>query len=471
MMSVTDTSNEAKIVSPIDGSIYAQIPYTQNDAIQSALLKAQTAQAEWAKAPISFRAKLCRSFIAHLVGQAPTLGEELTWQMGRPIAYTPKEISGGFKERADYMIEIAPEALADFKPLPKADSERFIRPMPLGVVFVIAAWNYPYLIAVNSIIPALMAGNSVLLKHAQQTLLVGEALAMSAQAVGFPEGLFTHLVLTHEQSSKLIGAPEVAHVSFTGSVAGGRAVQASAQNHFINVGLELGGKDPAYVRADADLETAVNNLVDGGFFNSGQSCCGIERIYVDESIYNAFLECAVSVTQKYKLGNPLNPTTTLGPVINKKAAENIQADIDAACHKGATALINQEQFQEVQNPTGTYMAPQILINVDHSMRIMSEETFGPVIGIMPVKNDDQAIQLMNDSPYGLTASVWTQDRDAALAIGTQIKTGTFFMNRCDYLDPALGWSGVGDTGRGVTLSHLGYGQLTRPMSFNFNLGA
>ena len=462
--------NEAQIISPIDGNVYARLPYATDYTINMALSKAQTAQVQWAKQPIAVRGELCRALVAHLVGRAEDLGNALTCQMGRPIVYAPKEISGGFKERADYMIDIAHEALADFTPVPKTGTERFIRPMPLGVVFVIAAWNYPYLIAVNSLIPALMAGNSVILKHAQQTLLVGEALVEAANQVGFPDGLFTHLVLTHEQSSKLIGASEIAHVSFTGSVAGGRSVQASAQSHFINVGLELGGKDPAYVRADADLSAASENLVDGGFFNSGQSCCGIERIYVDEAVYDEFVERSVAVTQNYQLGNPLDPKTTLGPVVNKRAAENIQADIDAACHNGAQALIDVAAFDETKNPTGTYMAPQILVSVTHNMRIMSEETFGPVIGIMKVKSDQEAITLMNDSPYGLTASVWTQDRDAALKIGPQIKTGTFFMNRCDYLDPALGWTGVGDTGRGVTLSHLGYGQLTRPMSFNLSLG-
>ncbi|RMF02800.1 MAG: aldehyde dehydrogenase family protein, partial [Alphaproteobacteria bacterium] len=348
--------------------------------------------------------------------------------------------------------------------------KRFIRHEPAGLVFTIAPWNYPYLTAVNSIIPALMAGNAVLLKHARQTLLVGERFAQAFARAGLPDGLFHNLVLSHEQTADIIAGGHADVVCFTGSVQGGASIEESAAGQFIRLGLELGGKDPAYVREDADLAFAVENLVDGAFFNSGQSCCGIERIYVHDSLFEEFVSRFAALTSEYVLGSPLDPETTLGPMVSTAAADFVRKQIADALAAGATAHIEESAFP-ASRPGTPYLAPQVLTGVDHSMAVMMEESFGPVVGIMAVSNDDDAIALMNDSPFGLTASVWTRDTDAALAIGERVNTGTFFMNRCDYLDPALAWTGVGDSGCGCTLSPLGYEQLTRPKSFHLRLPA
>ena len=366
------------------------------------------------------------------------------------------------------MIEVAPEALKDLDVGEKAGFHRFIRRDPVGVVFVVAPWNYPYLTAVNSIVPALMAGNTVILKHSAQTPLCAERFAEAFGKGGLPEGVFQFLHLSHEDAAKVIQDPRVDFVAFTGSVAGGHAVQEAAVGRFIGTGLELGGKDPAYVRPDANMDHAVENLVDGAFFNSGQSCCGIERIYAHERIYDRFLEGFVALTKKYRLGNPIEAETTLGPMVRTSAAEFVRKQIAGAVKAGAKPLIDPKSFK-ADKPGTPYLAPQVLVNVDHSMAVMTEESYGPVIGIMKVRSDEEAIALMNDSPYGLTAAIWTTDEDAAIHIGDRVETGTWFMNRCDYLDPALAWTGVKDSGRGCTLSRVGYEQLTRPKSFHLRI--
>jgi acyl-CoA reductase-like NAD-dependent aldehyde dehydrogenase len=374
----------------------------------------------------------------------------------------------GTLERARHMIAIAADSLADVDPGPKPGFRRFVRREPLGVVFTVAAWNYPYLIAVNSVVPALMAGNAVILKHSAQTPLCAERFEACLREAGLPQGLFRALHLSHDHTTRLIGDPRVDFVAFTGSVDGGHAVQRAAASRFIGTGLELGGCDPAYVREDANLAHAVENLVDGAFFNSGQSCCGIQRIYVHRRRYDDFVAGAIELTRKYVLGNPTDPATTLGPVVRTAAADHIRAQLDASIAAGAKPALAEREFP-ASRPGTPYLAPQILTGVDHSMPVMGEEVFGPVCGIMPVAGDDEAVRLMNDSAFGLTAAVWTQDADAALAIGSQVATGTFFMNRCDYLDPALAWVGVKDSGRGCTLSRVGYEHLTRPKSFHLRL--
>jgi len=371
----------------------------------------------------------------------------------------------GFEERARHMLAIAPMALADVTPEAKGGFERHIARDPLGLVFVIAPWNYPYLTSVNAVIPALAAGNVVLLKHSHQTPLVAERYAEAAHAAGLPQGVFQILHADHADSAKIVGDGRVDHVCFTGSVDGGKAIQRAIGERFIGAGLELGGKDPAYVRADADLAHAVENLVDGAFFNSGQSCCGIERIYVHESLYAKFVDGFVDLTKTYKLGVPTDRATNLGPMVRASAAEFVRGQIAEAVNQGARSLVDSKHFAN-DKPGTAYLAPQVLVDVTHDMRVMTEESFGPVIGIMKVRVDDEAIALMNDSDYGLTAAIWTSDPDAAKRLGARIDTGTVFMNRCDYLDPGLAWTGVKNTGRGATLSALGYEHLTRPKSFH-----
>ena len=392
------------------------------------------------------------------------IAPELSWQMGRPIKYAGGEL-GGFEERARYMIGIAEEALAPLVPAAKDGFKRYVRRDPAGIVLTVAPWNYPYLTAVNSVIPALMAGNAVIFKAAAQTILVGDRFQSAMDKAGLPKGLFRTLTLSHDDTTKLIASGKIDQVCFTGSVAAGRAVEAAAAGTFTGIGLELGGKDPDYVRPDADLAHAMENIVDGAFFNSGQCCCGIERVYVHEDVYDTFVEGFTALTKQYVLGDPLDEKTTLGPMAQKRLAATVRDHIAEATAKGAKALIDPKSFPKDAKDSA-YLAPQVLVDVDHSMKVMMEETFGPVAGIMKVKNDDEAIRLMNDSPYGLTASLWTRDCDAAETIGMQIETGTVFMNRCDYLDPGLAWTGVKATGRGATLSKLGYEALTRPKSFH-----
>ena len=457
-------STQVQLISPVDGLVYVERRNAFESEVDAALETAAAAQAQWKLRPLSERAAFCTAAVDAMLSMRDQIVPELAWQMGRPVRYGAGELRG-FEERARHMIAIAPEALAAIDPGPKPGFKRMIKREPLGVVLVIAPWNYPYLTAVNSIIPALMAGNSVILKHATQTLLVGERFADAFRLANLPAGLFQNLVLDHGQAAAVIGSGRVHQVNFTGSVAGGKAMERAASGHFLGMGLELGGKDPAYVRADADLAHSVENLVDGSFFNSGQSCCGIERIYVHRSVYPQFVDRFVALTRQYVLGNPLNEATTLGPVIKQSAAQFIRGQIADAVAMGARALIDPAEFP-ADRPDSAYLAPQVLVDVDHSMSVMRDESFGPVVGIMAVDDDEQAIALMNDSEFGLTASIWTADLDAAERIGDRIETGTVFMNRCDALDPALAWTGVKNTGRGATLSRVGYETLTRPKSFH-----
>jgi acyl-CoA reductase-like NAD-dependent aldehyde dehydrogenase len=453
-----------RTISPVDGSVYVERPHARDGEIEAALERAKAAQRDWKHTSIAERAAICTRFVDHFIARTDELIPELAWQMGRPISGGGGEIRG-FEERARHMIAIAPTALADVQPDPREGFTRFIRRAPLGVVLVVAAWNYPYLISVNSVVPALMAGNAVVLKHSAQTPLCAERYAESLAAAGLPDGLFQVLHMTHEGTAKAIGDARVDFVAFTGSVGGGHAVQRAATERFIATGLELGGKDPAYVRADANLDYAVENLVDGANFNSGQSCCGIERIYVHGDLYDRFISGFADLTRQYKLGNPLDPATNLGPMVRTAAADFVRGQTAEAVKAGAKALVDPAGFAASKDGT-PYLAPQVLVDVDHSMAIMRDESFGPVVGIMKVSSDEEAIRLMNDSDFGLTASVWTQDEAAALNIGDALETGTCFMNRADYLDPALSWVGVKDSGRGCTLSQMGYEHLTRPKSFH-----
>jgi acyl-CoA reductase-like NAD-dependent aldehyde dehydrogenase len=331
-----------------------------------------------------------------------------------------------------------------------------------------APWNYPYLASVNTVVPAIVAGNSVILKVSQQTPRVAEHYAEAFGDAGLPDGVFQYLHASHDDLATLIADRRIRFVSFTGSVAGGAAVQRAAGEQFIATNLELGGKDPAYVRPDAPLEATIDNLVDGAYFNAGQSCCAVERIYVHQDIYRPFVDGFIDLTRKYRLGNPLNAETTLGPMVRAGAAAFVRDQIAEAVRQGARAVIDEREFAAAREGT-PYVAPQVLLDVDHRMRVMTEETFGPVVGLMAVKNDDEAVHLMNDSRYGLTASIWTSDLDAAIRIGECVDTGTWFLNRCDYLDPALAWTGIKDSGRGCSLSRLGYESLTRPKSFHLRL--
>ncbi|MFD0909602.1 aldehyde dehydrogenase family protein [Ruegeria arenilitoris] len=449
-----------KCISPIDGSVFAERDTLDRDAAFAAAARARAAQAEWAARPLQERIDLVMAGVAAVGAMNDEIVTELARMMGRPVRYGGE--FGGFNERATHMAGIARDALADIAVGEDETFKRYIKRVPHGVVFVVAPWNYPYMTAINTVAPALIAGNTVVLKHATQTLLVGERMARAFHSAGVPEDVFQNLFLSHDVTNDLIAGRAFDFVNFTGSVAGGQAMERAAAGTFTPVSTELGGKDPGYVMDDADLDAAAETLIDGAMFNSGQCCCGIERIYVHESLYDDFVAKAVEIVKGYKLGNPLDPETTLGPMANVRFADEVRAQIAEAVAAGAVAHI--EKFAE--DDGGAYLTPQILTNVTHDMRVMRDESFGPVVGIMKVSSDDEAIALMNDSEFGLTASLWTRDVARAERVGDRIETGTVFMNRADYLDPGLCWTGCKNTGRGGGLSIIGYHNLTRPKSYH-----
>jgi acyl-CoA reductase-like NAD-dependent aldehyde dehydrogenase len=454
-------------LSPVDGRVYVERRIDDSAAIDRALERARAAQRNWAHRPLAERVALLDRAVDAFVARGDEIAPEISWQMGRPVRHAPGEIRG-FEERARYMLSVAAAALAPVDPGEKPGFARRIKRVPLGVVAVVAPWNYPYLTAVNALWPALIAGNAVVLKHSHQTPLCAERFAEALAAADLPANVFQFLYLSHGDTSRLLADPRIASVCFTGSVAGGRAVVGATAGGFATSGLELGGKDPAYVRADADLPHAVESLTDGAFFNAGQSCCGIKRIYVAAPVYQAFVDGVVDLAHRYLLGSPLDPETTLGPVVRASAAEALRSQVRDAIGRGARQLIDERRFQASRAGTA-YLAPQVLVDVDHSMPVMREESFGPVVGIARVGSDEEALRLMNDSDYGLTAALYTGDAEVAEALGDRLETGTVFLNRCDYLDPALAWTGVKNSGRGCTLSRIGFEQLTRPKSYHFRI--
>jgi acyl-CoA reductase-like NAD-dependent aldehyde dehydrogenase len=457
---------EIVCISPVDGRELVRRATASGAEIDAALARARSAQRDWANVPLGARVEMLLAFIERLKGMNAEIVPELAWSMGRPVRYGGE--MRGVEERVRHMAAIAEEALAPVVPEAKAGFRRMIKREPLGIVLVIAPWNYPYLTAVNAVVPALIAGNAVILKTAAQTLLTGDRFQVAMDRAGLPSGLFQHLLLSHEDVARLLSSSEVDHVNFTGSVDGGKAIERAASGSFAGVSLELGGKDPAYVRVDADLPSAIENLVDGSFFNSGQCCCGIERIYVDAKVYEPFLEGFVALTRSYVLGSPLEEAITLGPMAHARFAALVREQTAEALAKGATAHLDASDFA-ADAPGTPYLAPQVLTQVNHGMRVMTEESFGPVVGIIKVADEGEAVRLMNDSPYGLTASIWTSDDEAAERIGAQLEAGTIYMNRCDYLDPGLAWTGVKNSGRGVSLSEIGYHMLTQPKSYHLRL--
>ena len=457
-----------KTYSPVDNSLYVERPLATNQEASQALEQAQVCQKNWASRTLAERAEILNKFANLLEEKKTQLAIEITWQMGRPLSDAPNEIVGAV-DRARTMIHLAEEALAPTTLANKNNKQRYLIKQPLGVVFIIAPWNYPYLTAINSLVPALMAGNSVLLKHSSQTPLVAERLCQLLTQAGLPKGVCQYLHLSHSLTQQIVKDPAIKYLAFTGSVAGGYAMREAQRYNFNRSSLELGGKDSAYVCSDVELNKTVAQLVDGAFYNSGQSCCGIERIYVDQTIYNEFISEYAAQVASYNLGNPTDPSTTLGPVVRSQAANFIRSQVDAATKSGARALINSADFH-LDDGQGNYCSPQVMVDVNHDMAVMREESFGPVVGIMPVVDEQTAISLMNDSNYGLTASIWTKELERAERIGREIQVGTFFMNGCDYLDPELAWTGVKETGVGCSLSKFGYDHVTRLQSFNLNSG-
>ena len=449
------------LINPANETVYRTIEPTPESELASILERMRRAQQAWRDVPVERRVEICRPFLDAFRSMKEKVALEITRQMGKPIQQARREVDT-MLDRAETMMRLAPGALADDVLAPKPGFRRFIRHEPLGIVLDIPAWNYPLLIAVNVVVPALLAGNAVLIKHARLTPLCGDAFVEAFRKTDLPPDLIASIHVTHDTVRKLIEARAVDFISFTGSVEGGRQVYQEASKQLLDMGLELGGKDPAFVCEDCDFQFTVENLVDGAFYNCGQSCCAVERIYVMRPLFQGFVDAYVAEVEKYVIGDPEDERTTLGPLAQRKAVEFMEFQVQDAVAKGARVLTGGKRLPG----PGYYFQPTVLVNVDHSMSVMMEESFGPVIGIMPVDSEEEAIRLMNDSPYRLTASIWTQDPERGERLGHQVATGTLYVNRCDYLDPELAWVGIKDSGHGCTLSHLGYLYLTRPKSFH-----
>ncbi|KAM0801779.1 putative succinate-semialdehyde dehydrogenase [Usnea florida] len=415
---------------------------------------------------LSERQAIVKRALQLISDKQDVLAKELTEQMGRPIAYTAKEITTAVA-RGEYLLKISDEALRDTPGEPEKGFKRFIRKAPIGPVLILFAWNYPYLILVNSLIPALLAGNSVILKPSPQTPTIAEHVQKIFVEVGLAENVIQYFhcgSLTRLES--IVRSPQIKLICFTGSVAGGLQVQRAASDRVVPVGLELGGKDPAYVREDVDVKWAAEEIVDGAVFNSGQSCCSIERVYVAEKIHDTFVSAVQDVLKGYKLGDPFEQSTNVGPVVSKKSAGTIKAQIEDAIAKGAKDMTPENETFTSPPPDGNYVRPTLIVDVNHSMDVMRQETFGPVIPIMRVSNDEEAIQAVNDSEFGLTASIWTKDTAKGEELAELVEAGTVFVNRCDFPSPDLAWTGWKNSGKGVTLSKFGFEQFVKLKSFH-----
>lgn len=443
---------------PIDHSIILERDYPSIQDVSVALRGAAEAQKAWCELLLDVRCDIVARALGLVEQQTVLLADELTLQVGRPTRYAAKEI-GGFVHRGRYMLSIAREALADDIVQPDT---LFMTKEPLGTVLLVAAWNYPYLVVVNALVPALLAGNAVVLKHSPQAALVAERLVDIFAEAGVPPRVFQCLHLDWEATLQLATSPLVSGVNFTGSVQSGLALQARLGTRLVPLGLELGGCDAAYVSADCDLPWTAGELADGAYFNAGQSCCGVQRIYVDRSVYAHFLYHFKVAAERLRLGDPRDQETTLGPVIRPDAAERISRAIEDDKRSGALDIMDFAVAGPVQ-----YMAPCALVNVTASHNILKDELFGPVVGIVPVQGADEAICEINSSQYGLTASIWTRSSTLVERFARRVDVGTVYANRCDVLDPALAWSGRKCSGRQATLSLHGFAPFYRLKSHNY----
>ncbi len=450
-----------RVHSPYDDSLVAELPFDDEATLEGKLELAREAQIAWRRIPVQERVERVRPAAAWFAEHADEVARDVTSQMGKPLGQSQGEVRG-LLERAEYVIDVAPEALAPELLPPKPGFRRRIEHTPLGIVLDIAAWNYPLLIPTNVVFPALLAGNAVLLKHSARTPLCGRHFERAFEAAGL-EHLVTSLVLDHRTTTELIGDARVGHVSFTGSVEGGRKIHHAVAARFIDAGLELGGNDPAYVAADADPETAVAGVVDGACYNAGQSCCAVERVYVHAAVYDEFIERAQALLEDYTLGDPMDADTTLGPLANAASLRDLERQVQDACARGARVLTGGS------SQAGRFFEATLLTDCPNDCEVMQEESFGPLLPVLRVASDEEALARVNDTRYGLTASIWTADAERAEWFAAGHDAGTIFQNRCDYLDPALPWTGYRDSGKGSTLSKHGFAHLTRRKAIHFRL--
>lgn len=451
-----------RVINPYNQELVEEVDHDDHAAADGKIARAARAQARWRQLTVAERVARIRGGLEALRTRTDEIAREVALQMGKPLSEGRGEM-GTLMERAEWMLEAAEPALAPDVLPEKKGFVRRIEHAPLGVVFNIAAWNYPLIIPINVIVPALAAGNAVILKHSAKTPLVGRRFEEAFGALE-PAGLLAHLVLSHEDTERVIADPRIHHVSFTGSVSGGHEVYRAAARRFIDVGLELGGKDPAYVAADADIEVAAAGVVDGACYNAGQSCCAVERVYVHANVYDAFMERAQTHLEALVMGDPLADGTTLGPLASRSALEFLETQVRDAESRGARVLLGGRRAPDT---SGNFFPPTLIADVPNDADVMQEESFGPILPVLRVADDEEALQRMNDTQLGLTASLWTRDTERAERLARELDVGTVFQNRCDYLDPALPWTGARDSGKGSTLSRYGYFHLTRRKSLHF----
>jgi acyl-CoA reductase-like NAD-dependent aldehyde dehydrogenase len=446
-------------VNPFTGKTIQEWQPMDFSLLRSATSKARAAFTKWEQVTVSERVERIRSTLNYFEQNREAIAADITAQMGRPLAQSRGEIDG-LLERFNYLCDIAPETLQPDAIARKENFHREIMHEPHGVVLIIAAWNYPLLIAASGVAGALLAGNTVLLKHSTRTLSIGEHFE---KAFG-DDDLLQHVVMDHDSTAELIEQGDINHVVFTGSVAGGEKIYGSTAKRHFDCNLELGGKDGAYVAPDADIAQSAAMLVDGAMYNSGQCCCGIERVYVHEKVHDEFLAACKPLIEAYALGDPLDPNTTQGPLAVASSAKLMEAQISEAIAAEGEIIAGGKTRQISQ---GTFFEPTLLTVIRNDLSIMQEENFGPILPVMKVTDDAEAIRHINDSPYGLTAVICTSDQSRAESFANQVEAGTIFMNRCDYLDPALPWSGVKASGKGSSLSRYGLLVMTRPKAIHF----
>jgi len=451
---------------PYTGELAASIQPTTPEQLDQLLARAREAHHALKAVSVAQRVKWVLAAGEAMERRSLEIAQDITRQMGKPLSQAQGEVQG-MAGRLRHLASIAEASLADMVLPPKDKFERRIAREPLGVVLDLPAWNYPLLTAVNAVAPAVLAGNAVVLKHSPRTPLCAGHFARAFEEAGAPVGTVQALFLDYPATEKLVADPRIDHVLFTGSVQGGHRIQAAARDRFLHVGLELGGNDPAYVAPDCDLARTVEHVVDGALYNAGQSCCAVERVYVHRSLYGRFLEACEPLVRAYVMGDPEAEGTTLGPIAQPWHPGQLQELVEDATSRGAR-LVTGGRATQVDG-RGRFFQATLLTGVPAEARVMNQEAFGPLLPIVAVDSDEEALARMNASPLGLTASVWTSDRDRADRLARQLEFGTVYMNRCDALDPALPWSGVKDSGRGVTLGQLGFDALTRPKALHYRL--
>jgi len=449
-----------KIINPADGSVIRELAEDDDAAIARKYSRARAAQPEWAAIPLASRLAMIRRFKEEITRRTDDLAKALTREMGKPIRQARNELDA-LRERLDFFLLKTRSALAPETVLGGGKLSERITHEPLGVVANISAWNYPYFVGSNVFIPALLAGNTVLYKPSEHATITGLAIGDMMQAAGVPRDAFQVVVGAGEAGAALISQP-VDGVFFTGSYATGAKVAATCAPRMVKVQLELGGKDPVYVCEDVDVKTAAESLADGAMYNAGQSCCAVERIYVHEKIHDRFVDAFVATVRGYKVGDPMDEKTYLGPLARAPQIEVLEEQIRDALAKGAKLVLGGKRIERA----GNWFEATVLTGASHEMRLMRDESFGPVIGIQKVASDAEAIELMNDTEYGLTAGVYTPKERRAKAILATVRSGSAYWNCCDRVSPRLPWSGIGHSGVGLTLSTYGIQAFTRPRAWH-----